>query len=165
MTTTDMERSPSAGRSSKVAQRTEPAPAPAPRHHPWRHFGRHYAEMAAVMAVGMVAAAALYMTIVNLMVEPISWEEALIRYPVQSLLVVAVGMSLPMIPWMRRRGHSRRSSWEMAAAMALPVIPFACLAWFGVVEGAQCGLYCIVGFVAMLALMLYRRAEYADPMA
>lgn len=49
----------------------------------------------------------------------------------------------------------------MAAAMALPVIPFVCPAWFGVVEGAQCNLYCIVGFVAMFALMFYRRAEYA----
>jgi flagellar biosynthetic protein FliP len=121
--------------------------------------------MAAVMVVGMVGAAALYMTIVNLMVGPTTWEEALIRYPVQSLLVVAVGMSLPMVPWMRRRGHSSKSSWEMAAAMALPVIPFACLAWFGVVEGAQCGLYCAVGFVAMLTLMLYRRAEYTGAMA
>ena len=121
--------------------------------------------MAAVMVVGMIAAAALYMTIVNLLVQPTTWEEALIRYPVQSLLVVAVGMSLPMVPWMRHRGHSRRSSWEMAAVMALPVIPFACLAWFGVVEGAQCNLYCAVGFVTMLALMLYRRAEYTGAMA
>ncbi|HEX6208036.1 MAG TPA: hypothetical protein VF058_06700, partial [Actinomycetota bacterium] len=82
------------------------------------------------------------------------------RYPAQALLVVAVGMSVPMIPWMRFRGHSTRSSYEMAAAMAVPVIPFVCLALFGVVEGAQCGLYCASGFVAMLGLMLYRRAEY-----
>lgn len=161
MTTTDLERSPSTKISRDVAQRTEAVAAP---QHPWRRFARHYGEMAAVMAVGMIAAAALYMTIVNLLVEPTTWEEALIRYPVQSLLVVALGMSLPMVAWMRRRGHSRRSSWEMAAVMALPVVPFACLAWFGVVEGAQCGLYCAVGFVAMLALMLYRRADYTGTM-
>ena len=49
--------------------------------------------------------------------------------------------------------------------MALPVVPFVCLAWFGVVEGAQCGLYCAAGFLAMLALMLYRRADYTGAMA
>jgi hypothetical protein len=55
-----------------------------------------------------------------------------------------------------------RVSWEVSAgAMALPVIPFILLAWLDVIKGAQCGLYCLSTVVAMLALMLYRRAEYA----
>ena len=65
-----------------------------------------------------------------------------------------------MALWMRCRGHSWLRSSEMAAAMALPVIPFVCLAAFNVVEGAQCGLYCIVSVVAMIGLMIYRRAKY-----
>lgn len=132
-----------------------------PPDHPWRHFVRHYIEMSVVMVIGMIGAVTVFMYAVNIMIERITWEDALLEYPVYALLAVAVGMSLPMIPWMRRRGHSWRSSYEMAAAMALPAVPFVCLALFDVVKGAQCGLYCLSGFVAMLALMLYRRSEYS----
>lgn len=132
-------------------------------HHPWRHFVRHSLEMTAVMAIGMFAAAFVFMVILNLLVDrDVTWEQALLNYPVYALLAVAVGMSVPMIPWMRFRGHSRRSAYEMAAVMALLVIPFVCLALFGVIEGAQCGLYCIIGFVAMFALMVYRRRDYGE---
>jgi hypothetical protein len=66
-----------------------------------------------------------------------------------------------MVAWMRLRGHGRRSSAEMAAAMAVPVIPFLCLVWFNVTSSAQCGGYCIATIAAMLGLMGYRRSEYA----
>ncbi len=131
--------------------------------HPGRHLARHYLEMAVVMAIGMFVATFVFMIILNLAVEgDITWEQALLDYPAHALLAVAFGMSVPMIPWMRRRGHSRRSAYEMALVMAVPVIPFVCLALFDIVKGAQCGLYCLTGFVAMLALMLYRRAEYSE---
>jgi deazaflavin-dependent oxidoreductase (nitroreductase family) len=134
--------------------------APLP-HHPWRHFARHSLEMTAVMGIGMFAAAFLFMIILNLAVgREIRWEQALLGYPVHALLAVAIGMSVPMIPWMRHRGHSRRSAYEMAVVMALLAIPFVCLALLGVVKGAQCGLYCLAGLVAMVALMVYRRADY-----
>lgn len=130
-------------------------------HHPWRHFMRHLLEMTAVMVVGMFAAAFVFMVVLNLAIDgEITWEQALVYYPVHALLAVAIGMSVPMVPWMRRRGHSRRSAYEMAAVMAVPVIPFVCLALFDVVKGAQCGLYCLIGFLAMPALMIYRRSEY-----
>jgi cytochrome bd-type quinol oxidase subunit 2 len=130
-------------------------------HHPWRHFARHFLEMAAVMVGGMLAAGFVFMVVLNLAIDgEITWEQALVDYPAQALLVVAVGMSVPMIPWMRHRGHSRRSAYEMAAVMAVPAIPFVCLALFDVVKGAQCSLYCLIGFVAMPALMIYRRSEY-----
>ena len=58
----------------------------------------------------------------------------------------------------------RRNTYEMAAAMVLPVIPFLCLVWFGVTDSAQCGAYCLVTVVAMLALMRYRRSEYSKQM-
>jgi hypothetical protein len=52
----------------------------------------------------------------------------------------------------------------MAAVMILPVIPFLCLVWFGVTKSAQCGAYCAVTVLAMLALMGYRRREYSMEM-
>jgi hypothetical protein len=52
----------------------------------------------------------------------------------------------------------------MAAVMILPVIPFLCLVWFGITQTAQCGAYCAVTVLAMLALMGYRRREYSMEM-
>ena len=37
--------------------------------------------------------------------------------------------------------------------MVLPVIPFLCLVWFDVTKSAQCGAYCAVTVLTMLALM------------
>ena len=130
-------------------------------HHSWRHFWRHFLEMFGIMLVGMFVAAIVFMTMLNIAVAgEVTWEEALVDYPAHALLAIAFGMSVPMIPWMLHRGHSRRSAYEMAAVMGIPVIPFVCLALFDVVDGAQCGLYCLVGIVAMLALMIYRRDAY-----
>jgi hypothetical protein len=131
-------------------------------HHPWRHFTRQYLEMAVVMGIGMIATAFVFMVILNAVVNgDVTWKEALLRYPVLALIAVAFGMSVPMIPWMRYRGHAKRSAYEMAALMGLLAVPFICLALFDVVKGSQCGLYCGSGFVAMFALMLYRRPQYA----
>ena len=74
---------------------------------------------------------------------------------------MAGGMSIPMVAWMLHRGMGRRNAAEMAAAMVLPVIPFLFLVWLGITNTALCGPYCILGIVAMLALMLHRRSEYA----
>jgi len=117
---------------------------------------RHFFEMLAVMMVGMIAGAAIFLTIVGM-----TWEEATTLHPMASLLVIAAGMSVPMAAWMLHRGMGRRNSAEMAAVMVIPVIPFLCLVWFDVTKSAQCGAYCVVTIVAMLGLMLYRRDEYS----
>lgn len=139
---------------------SDPAsPPPAIHQHAWRHFWRHFLEMTVVMVIGMFAAASVLMITLNVIVDgEITWEQALVDYPAHALLAVAIGMSVPMIPWMRHRGHSTGSANEMALVMAVPVIPFVCLALFDVVKGAGCGLYCLIGFVAMLALMILARS-------
>jgi cytochrome bd-type quinol oxidase subunit 2 len=138
-------------------QRDASVPEP---HRSWGRFARHYAEMSLVMVIGMIVAVTTFMYVLNIADERIKWEEVLTKYPAQALLAVAIGMSVPMIPWMRWRGHSKKSAYEMAIVMAVPAIPFICLALLDIVEGAQCGLYCIVGFAAMFVLMLLRRNEY-----
>lgn len=127
----------------------------------WRRFARHFAEMSAVMVAGMLAAAAVFVLVLDQVVgRELTWDGAVATYPVHALLAIAVGMSLPMVPWMRHRGHSRRSAYEMGVVMGLLAVPFACLALLHVVRGAVCGLYCLSGFVVMAALMAYRRDEY-----
>ena len=123
-------------------------------------FWRHYLQMAAVMAVGMVASGALLVIVSGVK----TWDAVTIQYPNQALLVMAAGMSIPMVAWMLFRGMGRRNSYEMAAAMVLPVVPFLCLVWFHVTNSAQCGAYCAVTIVAMLGLMFYRRDVYSMPM-
>jgi hypothetical protein len=123
------------------------------------HFWRHALEMFAVMVIGMITSAAIFLTLVQM-----TWEEAIADRPTASLLVIAAGMSLPMMAWMLYRGMGWKNSVEMAAVMVVPVIPFLCLVWFGVVSSAACGAYCMVTIVAMLGLMLYRRDEYATGM-
>jgi hypothetical protein len=121
-------------------------------------FWRHFLQMLAVMMAGMIVAGAVLLTVVGLK----TWDEVTTQYGTQALIVMAVGMTVPMVAWMLYRGMAWRNTWEMAAVMALPAIPFLCLVWFGV--SAQCGPYCVVTVLAMLALMLYRREEYSSSM-
>jgi hypothetical protein len=70
-------------------------------------------------------------------------------------------MTVPMVAWMMYRGMGWKNSYEMAAVMIVPVVPFLCLVWFDVTKSAQCGAYCLVAIAAMLGLMFYRRDEYS----
>ena len=131
---------------------------------PKRHvspFWRHFLEMLAAMVVGMIATGAIFVAVVGVK----TWDEVTLEYPMQALLAMAVGMTVPMVAWMMYRGMGRRNSYEMAVAMILLVIPFLCLVWFDVTKSAQCGAYCLVTVAAMLALMYHRRDQYSIKMA
>jgi hypothetical protein len=123
-------------------------------------FWRHFLQMLAVMVAGAIGTGAVFLSVVGLK----TWGEVTTAYPTQALLAMAGGMTAPMVAWMMYRGMGRRNSLEMAAAMVLPVIPFLGLVWLGVTRSAACSAYCAVMVVAMLALMLYRRAEYSKEM-
>ena len=123
-------------------------------------FWRHFLQMLAAMAIGMIATGAVFLTVVGLK----TWDEVTVQYPTQALVAMAVGMTVPMAGWMAYRRMGWQNTYEMAAAMVLPVIPFLCLVWFGVTQSAQCGPYCLVTLGAMLALMRFRRNVYATSM-
>jgi cytochrome bd-type quinol oxidase subunit 2 len=124
-------------------------------------FWWHFLQMLAVMVGGMIATGAVFLTIVGVK----TWNEVTAQYPTQALVAMAAGMTVPMVAWMVYRGMGWKNSWEMAAVMVLPVIPFLCLVWFDVTNSAQCGAYCLLTVAAMLGLMLYRRTEYSMMMA
>jgi hypothetical protein len=126
------------------------------RRHRVSPFGRHFLEMFGVMAGGMVVAAGIFLTIVGM-----TWDEATVEHPLASLLVIAAGMTIPMAVWMLSRGMGGRNASEMAAARAVPAVPFVGLLWFGVTENPLCGAYCVLALAAMVGLMLYRRDEYS----
>jgi NhaP-type Na+/H+ or K+/H+ antiporter len=91
--------------------------------------------MLSAMAVGMIATGAIFVSITGLK----TWDEVTVQYPMQVLLAMAAGMTIPMVAWMLVRGMGRRNACEMAAAMVLPVLPFLCLVWFDVTKGASAG--------------------------
>jgi hypothetical protein len=117
-----------------------------------RTFLRHYLEMLLAMFIGMgVLAGGLAAAGVD------------IRSVELALLWMAFSMSLPMVAWMRYRGHGWTPSLEMTASMFLPSFAAIALLWFGLVEdrGALMGVQHAAMFPAMLVAMLLRRAEYS----
>jgi flagellar biosynthetic protein FliP len=120
-----------------------------------RRFLRHVVEMSVSMIVGMIAAAAVFLTPLGL-----TADEALVRYPIRFILVIAVGMTVTMVAWMRFRGHDWRSCGEMTLAMALPLIPIVLLRVTDVISAEACGVYCVASFAAMIGLMVVRRSDY-----
>jgi flagellar biosynthetic protein FliP len=123
------------------------------------HFWRHFLEMSAAMWIGMVVGGVLFKAILAAFGTTIT--EVRLQYPELTVLVMGVNMTVPMVAWMRHRGHGWRSSAEMGVAMFAPAIPVIALVHSDVIGfAAVCGLYCAVMMAAMLALMLYRRSEY-----
>jgi hypothetical protein len=117
-----------------------------------RTFLRHYLEMVVAMLLGMavvlgaLAAAGVELASVEL-----------------ELLVMATSMTVPMVAWMRHRGHGWAPAAEMSGAMYAPTAAALVLLWTGLVEDEH-GLMMIqhvAMFPLMFAAMLLRRDEYS----
>ena len=129
-----------------------------PRMRATGRFLLHVVEMTIVMQVGM---GILWVLLIPGLIPPLY--EAL-RDHTSDLhgLAMALAMALPMLPWMRLRGHGWSMGIEMVAAMVLP--------WAAVVLicrlGADTYLPWMRGtaspamILGMLAVMLYRRDHY-----
>jgi hypothetical protein len=124
-------------------------------------FWLHFLEMFVAMMIGMMAGKRVFLAVTGLS----STAQAGRLYPWQSVLGMAVSMTVPMVAWMLLRGHGRRNSAEMAAAMLVPAIPFIILCALHVLAGSTAnGIYMVVSTLAMLGLMACRRAVYSMPM-
>lgn len=110
------------------------------------------------MWVGMLLGSVLWMPILGAL--GMTASEARLRYPELYVLVMALNMTVPMVAWMRHRGHGWRSCFEMSAAMAAPGILLLAAYWLGATDGPACGLYCGLMIPAMAVVMLIRRDEY-----
>lgn len=124
-------------------------------HSPARRFLRHVLEMTLAMMVGMMVSAAVFLSAVGM-----TAAEAMRRHAVLFVVLQAGGMTVAMVAWMRRRRHTWRASAEMATAMVVPAVPLVGLRLLDLISGPICGTYCLFTLVAMVGLMLYRRADY-----
>ena len=123
-------------------------------------FLRHLGETVVAMWVGMLLGSILWMPILGAL--GMTASEARLRYPELYVLVMAFNMTVPMVLWMRHRGHGWRDCFEMSVAMVFPGVFVLCAFWIGVTDGPACGLYCGLMIPAMLAVVLVRRDEYSQ---
>jgi hypothetical protein len=122
-------------------------------------FVRHFLEMTGAMMVGMFVYGAL---VAGLMAAAGSdLESARLGQPELFALGMAFGMSVPMVAWMRRRGHDWSSAAEMSAAMFVPVAALiVCYRLQAVSADSVCPIACAAMIPAMLVAMLNRHDEY-----
>ena len=114
----------------------------------WLRFIGHFAEMVVVMLVGMGVLTALLGMPHGSPTE------------VQALFMAAT-MTVPMVGWMLFRGHSRRGTAEMSAAMIIPMAVLLPMLWGGLISGdALIDLQHVLMIPAMLGAMLLRHTEY-----
>jgi RsiW-degrading membrane proteinase PrsW (M82 family) len=109
------------------------------------HFIRHYIEMVVAMMLGMLV---FGIALGN------PYDDA----PELALLGMATAMTIPMVAWMRYRGHGWNESWEMTASMFVPTFFAIGLLLAGVLESghAAMGIQHAIMFPAMAAVMLLR---------
>jgi hypothetical protein len=119
------------------------------------HFTRHLLEMVVAMMAGM----AVLGVVVGMLGGPFGEVNLLVEYG-----VMGVFMSVPMVAWMRYRGHSWADGLEMTAAMLVPMLALVLPVEMGVVGLSEHSLM-VLSHVAMIggmaALMLVRPDRYA----
>ena len=124
-----------------------------------RHFIRHYLEMVLAMVVGMVALGAPAEAALQAL--GTGARELEDTAPAVVLLGMAVIMTVPMVAWMRHRGHGWRPNAEMAASMFLPTFGAIAVLAAGLVDfGTAMMAEHVVMLPAMLIAMLLRVGEY-----
>jgi hypothetical protein len=124
-------------------------------------FIRHYAEMVVVMFAGMVVLGLPGEAALHAIGSGTS--ELRETAPAMVFLGMATTMTLPMVAWMRYRGHRWQPTLEMAASMVIPtLVAIALLAADLAGFGALMGLEHVAMLLGMLVAMLLRIDEYAS---
>ncbi|MBA3328257.1 MAG: hypothetical protein H0T43_08145 [Solirubrobacterales bacterium] len=130
------------------------------RSSPALDFLRHYVEMLVAMLLGMVvlgSALAGLLTVVG--VDVSDWRTEALEL---LLLGMTFTMTVPMVAWMRHRGHAWARAGEMTAAMFFSSAAAIALLWGGLVEDPDTllGIQHVAMLPGMLAVMLLRFGDY-----
>jgi hypothetical protein len=126
-----------------------------------RHFIRHYIEMLLAMFLGMVVLGTPQFLALG--AAGVSSAELQSDAPALMLLAMGITMTVPMVAWMRYRGHGWQASNEMAASMLIPTAGVIALLGAGLVGdiGTLLAIEHVVMLPSMLVAMLLRRDEYS----
>jgi hypothetical protein len=132
-----------------------------PEGHKARRFFQHLVEMIVVMMLGMCVLGSAFGAL-HVLVFGSGYADAWRDHVVLAAFAMAFNMTVPMVLWMRYRGHSWERGGEMAAAMNLPVLPLLGLYWLGAIPSrGVLGGQMMLMVPAMLLVMLYRKEEYS----
>jgi hypothetical protein len=134
------------------------APRPA-RRGSKRTFLRHFGEMLIAMFLGMGLLA-----LAGVAVTAAGGPDFAGQGDASGVILMGISMTVPMVLWMRHRGHNWARSGEMAASMLVPTVVFAALSAVGALGAdAVMALEHAVMIPAMLGVMVWRYEEYASP--
>jgi len=126
-------------------------------------FLRHLLEMIVVMMLGMWVLGAAFGAL-HVLVFGSGYAAAWRDHLPLAVFAMAFNMILPMVLWMRYRGHSWERGGEMAVAMTLPLLPLLVLYGLGAIPArGVLGLQMVLMVPAMVGAMLYRKEEYSAP--
>jgi hypothetical protein len=126
-------------------------------------FVRHFVEMLVVMMLGMCVLGGAFAVLHDRLFGS-GYADAWRDHVALAAFAMAFNMTVPMVLWMRYRGHSWERGGEMAAAMNLPLLPLLVLNWFDAIPArGVLGLQMMLMIPAMLGVMLYRKQEYSAP--
>jgi flagellar biosynthetic protein FliP len=126
-----------------------------------RAFARHFAEMIVVMLLGMGVLEGLAAVAFAVAGSSLTDQPGALR-----VTLMGLSMTVPMVFWMRHRGHAAGRNVEMAASMLVPSAIAAALAAASVLSaGAALAVQHAVMVPAMLGVMLWHYEEYARPHA
>jgi hypothetical protein len=126
-----------------------------------RRFLRHALEMTVAMLLGMVVLGMAFRQL-HIALFGTGFDNAWHEHTELAVFAMAFNMTLPMVAWMRYRGHSWERGGEMAAAMFLPAFGLLVLLWLGVLSAhVVLPLQMLLMLPSMILVMLYRVDEYA----
>ena len=122
-------------------------------------FIRHYIEMVVVMFAGMIVLGLPGEAALKAIGSGTS--ELRDDAPSVVFLGMAATMTVPMVAWMRYRGHRWQPTLDMAASMIIPtLVAIALLAADVLGFGTLMGLEHVAMLLGMLVAMLLRLDEY-----
>jgi hypothetical protein len=123
-------------------------------------FVLHFVEMAIAMGVGM----AIFGPVKGALVDQ-GYTALLDRTSIDYQVWMNLFMIVPMVVWMRARGHSWQHGVEMGAAMVIPsvcVLVSCRLGASDVLPWFTASLTGVAMFAGMIGYMLYRRDMYTS---
>jgi hypothetical protein len=128
----------------------------------WR-FLRHLLEMIVAMVVGMFVLGASFSEL-HVLLFGSGYAAAWRDHVGLAAFAMAFNMTVPMVLWMRYRGHRWERCGEMAVAMNLPLLPLLLLYGLGAIaaDGVLASQMMLM-IPAMVGAMLYRKEEYSSP--
>jgi hypothetical protein len=128
-----------------------------------RHFVQHAVEMTVAMMLGMIVLGVAFRGI-HLAMFGTGFDDAWHRHTELAVFAMTFNMTLPMVAWMRHRGHSWERGGEMAAAMFVLAFALLGLFWLGVISAhIALPLEMALMVPSMLLVMLYRVDDYSGP--